>query len=164
MLITNGSTSKKLMILMVDSTDHITPKTGLTLTVTKSKNGGAFAALSGSVAEVANGWYAITLAAGDVDTSGIAVFHATGTAADPGDVMVEVIDTDFFTAAAGVWAAILEGAFTAGRILRIIAAGVAGKDSGGPGGPVFRNLADTQDQITGTADASGNRSAATYGP
>jgi len=55
MLLTNGSTSKKVMILMVDSTDHVTPKTGLTLTVTKSKNGGAFGALSGSVAEVANG-------------------------------------------------------------------------------------------------------------
>jgi hypothetical protein len=62
-----------------------------------------------------------------------------------------------------VWAAILESGFSADRLMRIIAAAVAGKASGGPGSPVFRNVGDTTDMITGTADASGNRSAATYG-
>lgn len=62
-----------------------------------------------------------------------------------------------------VWAAVLETGFDASKAIRIIAAAVAGKVSGGPGSPVFRNLADTQNQITGTADSSGNRSAATYG-
>lgn len=103
MILTKNSTSKKVMILMVDSTDHVTPKTGLTLTVTKSKNGGAFGALSGSVAEVANGWYAITPAAGDVDTGGDLIFHATGAAADPADRACEVVDTDLFLGGAGVW-------------------------------------------------------------
>jgi hypothetical protein len=57
----------------------------------------------------------------------------------------------------------VETGFTLRRALRIIAAGVAGKSSGGPGSPVFRNLGDTADQITGTADTDGDRSAATYG-
>jgi len=299
MILTKGQTSKKVMILMVDSTDHVTPKTGLSPTVTKSKNGAAFGALSGSVAEVANGWYAITVAAGDVDTSGIVVFHAEAAGADKADVMVEIADTDLFLGGAGVWeeltashvtqgtfgermqsirtgtaqagaassitldasasavtdfykgcwimitaglgvgqvrivdaydgttkiatirpnwktnpdatskfvvlpqagvnvehvnggkmdpptvgllnvnafvdpssvitivAAVwaleLETGFTADRILRIIAAAAAGRLSGEPGSPVFRNLGNTLNQITGTADANGNRTAAAYG-
>lgn len=49
------------------------------------------------------------------------------------------------------------------RVLRIIAAAVAGKTSGGPAGFVARNLTDTADQIAGSSDASGNRSSAVYG-
>lgn len=62
-----------------------------------------------------------------------------------------------------VWAKIIETGFDASRMLRIIAAAAAGKSSGGPGSPVFRNLADSQDQITGTATENGDRTAATYG-
>jgi hypothetical protein len=62
-----------------------------------------------------------------------------------------------------VWAKALETGFTADRLMRIIASGVAGKVSGGPGSPVFRNLTDTANLITGTADSSGNRTAASYG-
>ncbi len=96
MFLTNGSTSKKVMIFMADSSDHITGKTGLTVTVTKSKNGAAFGAWSGSVAEVSSGWYACTPAAGDVDTDGIMVVHGSATGADPADVMVEVLPVDVF--------------------------------------------------------------------
>jgi hypothetical protein len=78
---------------------------------------------------------------------------------------IVVTGTGLTTANVGdaVWQTLLETGFTADQILRIIAAATAGKASGGPGSPVFRNLSDTQDQITGTADSSGNRSAATYG-
>ena len=62
-----------------------------------------------------------------------------------------------------VWSTLLEAGFTASQIVRIIAAATAGASSGGPGSPVFRNLGDTQDQISGTADSSGNRSGITYG-
>lgn len=48
----NGSTATKLMFLMIDNTDHRTGKTGLTPTVTLSKNGSGFAIPAGSVAEV----------------------------------------------------------------------------------------------------------------
>jgi hypothetical protein len=68
------------------------------------------------------------------------------------------------TVAAAVWGGVADGVYTYADVLRIVAAVTAGKASGGPGSPVFRNLADTQDVVTGTADASGNRTAATYNP
>lgn len=61
-------------------------------------------------------------------------------------------------------AAELESGYSVARALRIIAAAVAGKSSGGPGGFVARNLTDTANQITGAADpATGNRTSVTYG-
>lgn len=93
-LIKNGDTSHLIHVLMVDSTDHVTAKTGLTLTVTRSKNGAAFASWGGSVAEVANGIYKLTPASGDVDTQGELCIHATGTAADPSDVIACVVAFD----------------------------------------------------------------------
>ena len=51
-----SSTSYPILFLMVDANDHITGKTGLTPTVTISKNGGAFASPSGAVTELSSGW------------------------------------------------------------------------------------------------------------
>lgn len=51
--------------------------TGLTLTVTISKNGAAFGALAGTVTEVSVGWYKAALTSGDTDTEGDLAFHAT---------------------------------------------------------------------------------------
>jgi hypothetical protein len=93
-LVKNGDTTRPLHVLMVDSTDHVTAKTGLTLTVTRSKNGAAFGAWAGTSAEIANGIYKLTPAAGDVDTQGELVIHATGTAADPADLVAEVVAFD----------------------------------------------------------------------
>ncbi len=53
--------------LMVDSTDGRTPKTGLTVTGTVSIDGGAFGAVSGSIAEVANGIYQFDADAADMN-------------------------------------------------------------------------------------------------
>ncbi len=75
-------TNKKVILYMVDDSDHVSPETGLTLTVRVSKNGGAFAAGAGSVAELEDGLYAYTLGAGDVDTLGPVVIKATATGAD----------------------------------------------------------------------------------
>lgn len=47
--------------LMVLSSDHITPATGKTVAGTISQDGGAFASLTNSVAEVANGIYKVTI-------------------------------------------------------------------------------------------------------
>lgn len=58
----------------------------------------------------------------------------------------------------------LHTGFSAQRVLRIIAAAVAGKSSGGKDAPVFRNLPDDADQITGAADSNGDRTAAAFGP
>lgn len=54
--------------------------------------------------------------------------------------------------------------YSLARATRIIAAAVAGKTRSGPDGFIARDLADTQDQVTGTADEFGNRDTAGYGP
>lgn len=84
------STAYVKTFFMVDAADHISPKTGLTVTVTLSKNGGAFAAAGGTVAEIANGWYKITLNTTDTNTLGDLAFHCTGTNADDTDFACKV--------------------------------------------------------------------------
>ena len=64
---------------MVDSTDDISPKTGLTVTAQISKDGGAFAGCSNSVAEIGNGVYKITLTQAEMNADVITLkFTATG--------------------------------------------------------------------------------------
>lgn len=77
-----------IVFLMVDSTDHVTGKTGLTPTVTLSKNAGAFASPSGAVTEISGGWYKLAAHATDSNTLGVLALHATGTGADPTDMIV----------------------------------------------------------------------------
>lgn len=57
----------------------------------------------------------------------------------------------------------IEPGFDLARTLRIIAAAVAGKTTGGPAGFTARNLGDTTDQVTGTATEDGNRTPTSYG-
>lgn len=67
------------MFLMIDSSDHVTPKTGLTITGEVSIDGAAFGALTNAVSEVASGVYKVNLAAADVNgTSLMLKFTATG--------------------------------------------------------------------------------------
>jgi hypothetical protein len=54
--------------------------------------------------------------------------------------------------------------YTLQQYLRVIAAAVAGKASGGPGSPVFRDIEDTSNVISGTADTNGNRTASAITP
>jgi hypothetical protein len=84
------STAANVMVLMVDSTDHVTGKTGLTLTVTASKDGAAFASISPTVTERTSGWYSIALTTAHTDTLGDLVIRCTGTAADPGERILTV--------------------------------------------------------------------------
>lgn len=63
--------------------------------------------------------------------------------------------------AANPWTEVIESGYTAAEILRILAAAVAGKTSGQPSSPVFRDIADTKDRITATVDSTGNRTAIT---
>lgn len=85
-----------LFFLMVDSTDHVTGKTGLSPTVTISKNGGSFASPSGAVTEVGNGLYKVAGNATDSNTVGELWIHATGTAADPTDTAYTIVAYDPF--------------------------------------------------------------------
>lgn len=92
---------------------------------------------------------------------------AVGTATAKGSLSSDITVTGDLLSTANVgdavWGTLLEAGFTADQIVRIIAAAVAGKSSGGPGSPVFRNLGDTEDQVSGSADSSGNRTSITYG-
>jgi len=65
--------------LMVDSTDNVTGKTGLTVTAERSLDGAAFASCANSVSEISVGIYKIDLAAGDMNGSTVTLkFTATG--------------------------------------------------------------------------------------
>jgi len=64
---------------MIDSADNVSPKTGLTVTATRSLDGAAFGAAANAVSEVSTGWYKIDLAAGDLNGNTVALrFTASG--------------------------------------------------------------------------------------
>lgn len=90
------STSYPINFLMVDSTDHVTAKTGLTPTVTLSKNGAAFVAAAGAVTEISSGWYSLAGNADDRNTLGELLVHASATGADPLDIQYAIVDYDPF--------------------------------------------------------------------
>ena len=72
--------------LMTSSTTHA-PQTGLTITATRSLNGGAFAPCANSVSEIGFGWYQINLASTDMNANTVSLrFTATG--ADDRDIQI----------------------------------------------------------------------------
>jgi hypothetical protein len=80
--VTKNTALNNFQFLLVSSADHVTPKTGATVTATRSIDGGAFAPCANSVAELSNGIYTIDLAASDLNGTVITLlFGATG--ADP---------------------------------------------------------------------------------
>jgi len=87
------STARNLMVLMTDSTDHITGKTGLTLTISASKDGAGFALITPTVTERSYGWYSLALTTAHTDTLGDFVLHVTASGADPTDVHEEVFSS-----------------------------------------------------------------------
>ena len=122
------STARDILVFMSSAVDHITGKTGLTLTITASKNGGAFSSITPTVTERGDGWYSLALTAAHTDTLGDFALHITGTDADPTDLVSQVIaelPQLPATIAAAVWDRVLTGAThniptSAGRRLRII--------------------------------------------
>lgn len=92
--IKQSTTAYELLFLMLDSTDHVTGKTGLSPTVTIRKAAGSFASPAGAVTEIANGWYKVAGNATDTGTLGPLLLHATGTGADPVDDRYEIVAFD----------------------------------------------------------------------
>jgi len=88
------NTTENLLFLMRSDVDHITGVVGLvpgvSLTVTLSKNGAAFAAPAGAVTEVSDGWYQVAANAVDANTAGPLLLHAVGLACDPTDESYDV--------------------------------------------------------------------------
>lgn len=93
-----GDTSKVVLFYLVDSTDGFTEETGLTPSVEVSKNGGAFGAAAGDVAEVGSGVYSLTPASDDVNTLGPIVFRASAAGARPCVVEGRVVAYDPYDA------------------------------------------------------------------
>ena len=81
-------------VLMTSSSDHVTGATGLTLTITASKAGAAYASVTPTVTELGNGIYTVTLATGNTGTLGALDMHVTATGADPTDTHDQVVGFD----------------------------------------------------------------------
>lgn len=90
-LVKQSTTARPLLFLMIDSADHVAGKTGLSPTVTISKNGAVFGSPAGAVSEVGNGWYAVSANATDSNTLGVLALHATAVGADPTDELFEIV-------------------------------------------------------------------------
>ncbi len=61
---------------MALASDHVSPGTGLTITSTRSLDGGAFASTANLATEIGNGWYQLNLAASDLNGNTIALSFA----------------------------------------------------------------------------------------
>src|SRR5258707_9653466 len=96
-IIPNGDT-RPIPFFLVQSSDHISPLTGATPTVTVSKNGAAFAAPAGAVSEIANGWYKLTPSGADTTTNGMLLLHATAASGDPSDLSAQVAAPNVYDA------------------------------------------------------------------
>lgn len=77
--IQKNTSLNNFIFLMKDSTDHISPKTGLTVAAQRSIDGAAFAACTNSVTELGGGFYKINFTASDLNGNVIGLsFSATG--------------------------------------------------------------------------------------
>lgn len=85
------SATANVMVFMTDAADHVSGKASLTLTITASKDGAAFAAITPTVTERGNGWYSLALTTSHTDTLGDLALHITGTGADPTDLLCRIV-------------------------------------------------------------------------
>lgn len=83
-----------LVFLFVAASDHVTPVTGASGTgVTRSIDGGAFGAGTGTLAEIGNGIYQYDASQADMN-GGVIIFRFTGTGGTPGapdDAFVTIV-------------------------------------------------------------------------
>jgi hypothetical protein len=84
------STAYNLEVFMTDSADHISGKASLTLTITASKDGAAFASITPTVTDLGSGWYNLALTTTHTNTVGDFALHITSTGADPSDLVMQV--------------------------------------------------------------------------
>ena len=69
--------ARTIVYKMVDATDFATEETGVDVTETISKDGGAFAACTNADSEIGNGWYKILLTDTEMNASEI-IYKGTG--------------------------------------------------------------------------------------
>ena len=80
--IQKNATFSDIEFLMVLTSDHVSPATGLTVTGTMSIDGAAFAGVNGTIAEVANGIYQFDATADDTNGNVITYRFISATADD----------------------------------------------------------------------------------
>jgi len=88
------STAVNVTVLMIDSSDHVSGKTGLTLTIYATKAAGTPGAISPTVTELDStncpGLYKLALTTSHTDTLGEFQLHVTSSGADPSDLKWQV--------------------------------------------------------------------------
>ena len=87
MITLNQNEARKLPVMLIDSTDHLSPKTGIaegSVTVKISKDLGTLTdfTLTGKWAEKGQGLYSISFSASDLDTVGFFGYLVTVTSCD----------------------------------------------------------------------------------
>lgn len=81
--------------------------------------------------------------------------------AAPGDAMT-LTSAERTNIASAVWSHVIEGTYTAVKLMRLFASALLGKVSGAQNNqPVFRDLVDTKNRITMQVDNDGNRTSVT---
>ncbi len=95
MRVLKQSTARSVVVFLTDATDHVSGKAGLTLTITASKDGAAFGAITPTVTDLGSGWYKLALTTAHTDTLGDVALHITGAGADPADLVAQVVGYDF---------------------------------------------------------------------
>jgi len=94
----SDASAKKILIKMVLTSDHLTAATSKTVSVSISKNGAAFGAAGGSVAELSGGFYYYTPNSTDLNTLGELVISASATACDNYEDKYVVVPYDVYDA------------------------------------------------------------------
>jgi len=171
----------------VDSTDGVTPETGLTISqsdVMLSKNGAAYAQKNDATAAThdQNGWYRVPINATDTGTLGrliVSVYESgalpvwrefTVVPANTYDSLVsgsDYLQTDAIqiegsdaTTQIGDATAdeVYESTYTLRQLIRLMSAVQFGKTTdSGTTSPKFRDIGDTKNRISATLDGSNNR-------
>ncbi len=165
------STAFNRMVFMVGSADHITGLAGLTLTITASKDGAAFASITPTQTDRGDGWYNLALTTTHTNTVGQLAFHITSAAADPLDFADDVVATPGGGAptaaqnATAVWTDLLAGsdfstALSIGKLLKddidalissrsTYAGGAVASVTGNVGGNVGGNVTGSVGSVLG---------------
>lgn len=154
-LIKQNQTARPLVFLLVDATDHVTPLTGLSPTVTLSKNGAAFVASAGVVSEIGNGWYKVAGNAADSDTLGPLLLHATAAGADPTDDRFDVVAADPHEARVdvGKWLGTAVATPNVNGVPLIDIGYVIGQPASTTSGPIDANVTQVAGQVASAAGA-----------
>ncbi len=89
--------AKLIAFVLVDTNGTEVAGLGTTFSVAISKAGGAFAAGTGTKAEIGSGWYSYQLTAAETDTEGQLAVKITGTGAAQQNLLYEVSGSVFST-------------------------------------------------------------------